>query len=662
MRHLLSSFLLGFAFLFAFCPQANASHVAGAEMTYVWQGDSTYRVIYHFYRDCSGITPPDSISICYYNTCDGITHSTYLAKTTLIHDSLANGTDLWPSCPSYPDVCHGGTLPGYQEWWYAKDITLPVRCSKWVFAHTESARNGSLKNITADNLYVEATLNNELAQGNSSAFFALKPVVMVCEGVPYTYSTGPTDIDGDSLYFESVTPRTSGSDCGPSANETYFTGYSLPANPLACSGTFVTDHGKGQMTFTANLAGDYALAMRITEYRYIHGSWQAIGQCTRDMSVLVGSCSVQPATVSANVRDTVFETCATGTINFCFDVKGADTSAKLAVTDNSQLLGGTVSYTNVGTDSVRACFSWTPPLWDTGLHSLLITARDSSCNASISVPNSFVIPIEVYPTTKIVNDTNALCVGDSVLLLGLGGTSFNWNVLPGGSPLSSLSCTSCRVPVARPTITTTYVVQSVNPGGCNNKDTVTITVRSTPFVPYVYVVSRPGSGITYGMPVLFIASVFKGGLLPTYEWFKNGVLVPGVGSSVYSTDTVGPGDVIRVLIHSSAPCVNPDTASNSIVVLSTDQLIGNIPNISLFPNPNGGSFTLNGFLQDRNNNKVELTVTSITGQLVYQHTVQTNNGKLNSSITLPGETPAGVYTIRLVAGTQAYYSLFTLRK
>ncbi|MBS1689201.1 MAG: hypothetical protein JSS96_10785, partial [Bacteroidetes bacterium] len=328
MKKFIQFIVVCFTCCLAFPFQSRASHAAGAELTYVWKSDSTYTVIYHFYRDCSGIPTPDSISICYYNTCDGITHSTFLKKTTLIHDSLANGTDLWTYCPSYPDLCHGGTLPAYQEWWYAKDITLPVRCSKWVFAHTESARNGSVKNITPDNLYVEATLNNELAQGNSSAFFSIKPVITVCMGVPYTYSEGPMDVNGDSLYFEAVTPLTSGTDCGPSSAETYLTGYSLPTNPLPCSGTFVTDHSKGQMTFTPNMTGQYVLAGRITEYRYIHGSWQAIGQVTRDMVVFIGSCSIQPATISANVSDTVFHTCAASSVGFCFDVKGADTSAR----------------------------------------------------------------------------------------------------------------------------------------------------------------------------------------------------------------------------------------------------------------------------------------------------------------------------------------------
>ncbi|MGN6566335.1 MAG: hypothetical protein ACTHJ0_00195 [Flavipsychrobacter sp.] len=456
----------------AFPFQSRASHAAGAELTYVWKSDSTYTVIYHFYRDCTGITESDSISLCYYNTCDGFTNKVFLKKATTIYGGLPNGSDVQYTCPGFPNTCHGGTIPGFQEWWYEKDITLPSRCNKWVFAHTESARNGAIKNITADNLYVEATLNNELAQGNSSAFFAVKPVISVCVNQPYTYSAGPMDVNGDSLYFESVTPLTSGNDCGPVAFETYLSGYSLPSNPLACRNTFTTDHYRGQMSFTPNLVGMYVLAMRITEYRYISGYWRNIGQVTRDMLIYVGNCSVTPPPVSVTANDsTGYNVCAADTLHFCFNIKSADTAAKLQITDNAALLGGSVSYTNKFTDSVNACFTWTPGVLDAGLRTLLITVKDSSCRGSfpISVPGTFVIPLHIAPITKIVNDTNALCVGDSVILAAIGGSNFTWDVLPGGSPASSLSCTHCKITVARPTVTTNYIVHTTDSTLCSNR-------------------------------------------------------------------------------------------------------------------------------------------------------------------------------------------------
>jgi len=648
----------------AFPFQSMASHAAGAEMTYIWKSDSTYTIIYHFYRDCTGVTTPDSVTLCYYDSCDGYQNTVYMRKAATISGGRPNGSDVMLACPYYPNNCHGGTYPGYQEWWYTRDVTLPSRCGKWTFAHTESARNGALKNITADNLYVEATLNNEVAQGNSSAFFAVKPVVFLCINTPYTYTSGEMDVNGDSLYFESITPMTSGADCGPASNETYFSGYSLPSNPLATGGTFSTNSSTGQMSFTPNLYGTYSLAMRVSEYRYISGSWIKIGTVMRDMIVIIGGCTVIPPSLAITGGASSFSACAATPLSFCFNIKGADTLSRLVVTDNAALLGGSVTYTNALTDSVNGCFSWIPGPLDTGSRTLLVTVKDSICGpgTTIPVPSTFIIPVYVSPSTKILNDTNALCVGDSVMLAAIGGNGFVWDVLPGGSSSASLSCTTCRLTTARPTVTTTYTVHATGPMSCKNRDTVTIVVRATPFVPVVSLVAAPNTGVSLGTTVTYTATVTKGGLLPVFEWFKNGTLIPGATSSVYVTNTVTPADVIKVLVHSDAPCVNPDTASASAVVLAVDDLPGNTQPIKLYPSPNNGSFSMVGNISGLTSNKAAIGIVNITGQLVYSAVVPVSNGKINTQIALPKDIPAGIYTLRFTSGDQTYHLNFAIQR
>lgn len=114
---------------------------------------------------------------------------------------------------------------------------------------------------------------------------------------------------------------------------------------------------------------------------------------------------------------------------------------------------------------------------------LTFTVKDSNCSASggIILTQSFSVPIYIWPVTKIFNDTT-ICPGDSVSLTAVGGNSFTWTVLPGGSPLNTLSCTNCKNPTAKPTQTTYYVVTSNNLANiCNrNKDTVEIKVVTPP--------------------------------------------------------------------------------------------------------------------------------------------------------------------------------------
>lgn len=84
--------------------------------------------------------------------------------------------------------------------------------------------------------------------------------------------------------------------------------------------------------------------------------------------------------------------------------------------------------------------------------------------------------IYTYPPVQTVPDTS-VCPGETAYLNVTGGSNYVWSVLPGGSPISSLSCTTCVAPVATPTTKSTYVVTSTINTFCpNNKDSVTVDV------------------------------------------------------------------------------------------------------------------------------------------------------------------------------------------
>lgn len=61
--------------------------------------------------------------------------------------------------------------------------------------------------------------------------------------------------------------------------------------------------------------------------------------------------------------------------------------------------------------------------------------------------------------------------GGSAQLISSGGTNYTW------TPANSLSCNTCANPVATPSVTTTYLVQSTNSSGCVDTDTITIMVE-----------------------------------------------------------------------------------------------------------------------------------------------------------------------------------------
>ncbi|HNB81999.1 MAG TPA: hypothetical protein PLP14_07870, partial [Chitinophagaceae bacterium] len=125
-----------------------ATHAAGAELVYELVPGTTnqYKFTYKFYRDCAGAaTAPTSVTMCYGNNC-GANGSITLNSVPTLPGGAANGTPVGTGCPGFPTTCSGGTLPGYQEWWYSNTLTLPTTCSLWRFSVTVNARNNAILN------------------------------------------------------------------------------------------------------------------------------------------------------------------------------------------------------------------------------------------------------------------------------------------------------------------------------------------------------------------------------------------------------------------------------------------------------------------------------------------------------------------------------------
>ncbi|XZF16209.1 gliding motility-associated C-terminal domain-containing protein [Chitinophagaceae bacterium MMS25-I14] len=502
MKHTLR--ILSIFLIFFTCyNHADASHCAGGEIVYKHvpgTPDSVYHITFKLYRDCAGTAnAPSTVQLCGVNTCNNSAVTAILQPLTTLPDGTTNGSQVLVGCSGYPTRCQStaSTLPGYEEWWYQGDVTLPSRCSQWEFSVSISARNGSANldnGSTSDDFFIKATLNNAVAQGNSSPLFTVKPVPYVCINNPYSFNNGATDPDGDSLTYQLQNPLKGA--CGDAGTNIAYTGgastiYNTTTNPIACNNTFVINPVTGQMNFTPSLSGKFTMSLLVKEYR----NHVLIGSSVRDVQVIVlpNCSSVQPAisldTAAITGGQWVngrLENCANTPINFCIHVTSPLPNAVLVVSDNHAGVtpAATMTYTGELTNSVQGCYLWTPGNNDTGLKNFNIIVKDSTClPPGLLTVQTFSIPIYVHPVTNIYRDTT-ICSGDSVMLQASGGGTFTWSVLPGGAPLSSLSCISCNNTMAHPPVTTSYVVSSNLISACNkNKDTVTITVVPIPSPP-----------------------------------------------------------------------------------------------------------------------------------------------------------------------------------
>lgn len=497
MNKIILSILVGLSFVLSSKP-ASATHAAGAELIYelVPGTTNTYKFIYKFYRDCAGAaTAPTSVTMCINSFC-GTATSVVLNNYGVLPNGSANGSPVGTGCPGFPTTCTTGSLPGYQEWWYTANYTIPNTCSLWRFSVSINARNNAILNLVSpgtQSLYVEALFDNTVSQNNNSPYFSNPPIPYCCINQPFSYNNGTIDANGDSLYFESIQPRTSTGACTAAPTNCAYVVPPFPApiftplNPFPTNLTYNVDPSTGAVNFTAAATGAYVITIKVSEYR----AGVFIGSVMRDLQIVVENCSTPSpvygidslTVIGGQLIGGVVQGCATDTLNFCFDITSSSAAAILVATDNHTVStpGATIVYNGTFSDSIRACLTWPTSLSDTGLHILTITVKDSSCTPpGILVSNTFSIPIYINPVTIASTDTS-ICWGDSTQLYVGGGNNFHWTVLPGGDDTTSMSCTYCDSPKVAPTLTTSYVVTSDLISLCpRSKDTVTITVATGP--------------------------------------------------------------------------------------------------------------------------------------------------------------------------------------
>lgn len=485
--------------------RAKATHASGAEIVYEWLGDSTYRFFFKFYRDCTlgpngnpaTAAPPNTVTLCLYNNCTNTAYNRVMTRWTgTIPPGVANGTQVSRGCSISKTDCEDPTspVPGYEEWWYSVIEPLPLACNSWKFAAWINARNTS-NNIGGGQLYVETIFNSANTWANNSPYFSIKPIPYVCINTPYTFNNGAIDADGDSLVSEIIRPLNAplNNDCtnpaqlmGLRAQPAGFPAITFPGNPIQANGTFSLNPSTGQISFSAGLIGAETMTVRTREYR----NGQLLGSIMRDIQVQVLQCNPTVpkidtpsiAIIGGQWQNGQANGCIDQKMEFCFDITSADPKAIIILEDNLKqaLPSATMTYSNQKTDTVTACFTWTPTAADVGLNNIIITVKDSTCKPpGILLSYSLSIPIFIWPSTKAVPDTS-ICDNDAAFLGVTGGGNYTWTILPGGTP-NSLNNPNIANPIARPTTTTTYVVTSGASSFCsNNTDTVEVAVLSGP--------------------------------------------------------------------------------------------------------------------------------------------------------------------------------------
>ncbi len=612
-----------------------ANNIAAGEVTYTWVSDSTYRVNFKAYFECTGTTEPNTLPLCIVNTCTTISTSGTLTKTT--------STTLPQPCPSYPNKCStpSSTLPGYREVVYSTLVTLSSRCADWRFSVALSNRDAAT-NLAGSSFYIDASLNNTGSyQGNSSPNYSRIPFEFMCANEPFTYNSIAVDANGDSLVTDIISVKTnSGCSLGTSVALNAATpSYAIPNNPLQTNNSTTCNATNGQIGFTPTQVGNSVMALRTREYR----NGVLIGYTTRELRFLVLPCStpysiiISPLFQRINFVNGI--ACPGTTMSYSVIISATDTNAILSVTDNSTNAtpGATVTYTHQNTDSVWITYTWpVPSNMAPKLLNTIYTVKDATCQApGILKYSSYLIPFSVSMNATTVSDS-FVCQGQPYFLKG----GNNWSIISG--PPGSLSCTTCTSPVATPTAKTVYL-SSVT--ACPNlRDTVTIDVKPLT-TPTLSVSALPGVNISTGTPVAFTATMTNC-TNPTYQWKKNGLPIAGANLPAYASATLANGDIIACQLTCNDTCPSPKVQTQQVTMIVTNGVAKLLSesDIIVSPNPNNGIFTIS--TQSGKADKYTLKVYNNLGQSVYNKTnIILGNG--NSKQIDLSHLPSGIYTLML---------------
>jgi len=169
--------------------------------------------------------------------------------------------------------------------------------------------------------------------------------------------------------------------------------------------------------------------------------------------------------------------------------------------------------------------------------------------------------------------------------------------------------------------------------------------------PQLSVTASPDTALPAGQPVTFTAVVVGDGPTPGYQWLKNGLPIGGATGASYTTSSWASGDYFSLRMVSSAPCAAPGVVtSNRLRMLATTSVGGAAgalaAGLSVWPNPNNGSFTLALHNAD-GAKRTRIEVLNALGQVVWMREVIVDRKDWSTDVRLGASVSNGIYMLRL---------------
>ena len=292
-----------------FSVDSSASHGVGGDTRFVQTGPNQFTVIFRFYRYCTGISTPASLTNA--RILDNVTNAS-ITTFTATKDSTVNLV-FGDECYTPPGLC-------VESHYYSGTVTLANNPNGYYVTWTTCCRNGPLVNVASTgNVWYTQIPDPALAGGNDSPEFVEYPRDgYFCIGNTKIIDFSCTDADGDSLVYSLINPfdRTAAGGTRPFTLTAWNAGFNL-LNILGPGSLCVINSSTGMVTARPAQLGLYVLAVKCEEFR----GGVKIGEVVRDLQYSALNCNYNTLPSFAN-----FPT--VNQFNFddqgCFDIVAID--------------------------------------------------------------------------------------------------------------------------------------------------------------------------------------------------------------------------------------------------------------------------------------------------------------------------------------------------
>jgi hypothetical protein len=396
---------------------------------------------------------------------------------------------------------------------------------------------------------------------------------------------------------------------------------SAPPSPSSITGT---------NNFCANSTTTFSISAVVgaTSYTWTVPSGATInsGQGTTSINVTFGSSSGTVSVTADNSCGSSAATTLAVTVNPAPTVTANTTASVICAGDAVTLSGGGA-----------ATYSWSHSVTDNVAFNPSTTATYTVTGTDVNgCTNTAPVTVTVNPLPNVTATTTAsvICAGDVVTLSGGGATSYAWS--------HSVTDNVAFEPVA----TATYTVTGTDGNSCTNTATVSVTVNPLPTV-------------TVSFPMDTVC--FTGGMVMLSGESPAGGTWSGTGVTGNSFDPVIAGlgwEMINYSYTDGNNCTNSINDSLNVDVCADVITLPALNNISVYPNPNSGTFAiaLNSAVSD-----LVIVITDMQGRVVYS--VIENNAQAGYIKQIELETASsGLYFVSITANGEQRIEKISVQK